>query len=1345
MAFGSPQWMYKSGEAYEIDQSLRFNDDDSAYLSWTPSSAGNRQVWTYSVWIKLGSVANVSPIFMAGDFGNAGGTTNNGTGLLLYSNGVMYSYWDNAAGGTTTSALLRDPSAWYHICLRADAATDGNLKLYINGELQTTKSISGNAAINSATNHNIGNYPGTGTTTFDGYMVEANFIDGQALTPADFGETGDYGEWKPKEYSGTYGTNGFYLPFKQDYAVEGFSAVTYKGNGSGQYIGGVGFRPDLTWFKERDGTRSYALYDNIRGVNNMLTSNTTAAETTDASSSQDLVSFDTDGFTLGVGYHERENRDGYTYVAWNWDMGNGSYGLPVALTANGDAMHSNTRAKFGSSSLKFDGTGDYVSAVDDPKWDLSSDFTIEFWVYPETDDNYNCFLGQGADDNNKWIIAKGGSGKIQLGFRASGTWIFGEGAGGTDAERLMGTSADCPLGSWTHIAVTRKGDKWTLWSDGDEVCSSSSSTTATFAAPFKIGQADSWGYMTGYMEELRISNVARYTSNFTAPTAIFSNDDNTLLLVHSEGSNGSTTFVDSSGATKNTTGSITSYVAANTTYGQSIVSYVGTGSDATIGHGLSSAPEMVIVKSRADTYNWGVWHTGLTSADYALQLNNTIAQSNTWDYWNDTAPSSSVFSVGTELGSNKSSSAFIAYCFHSVAGYSKFGSYIGNASTTNAITGLGFEPAFLILKNASATGDWTVWDNTRHPYNPKDIQLFPNLNNAEDSPSASTIVQFDSDGFTIKGTNGKINGSGNTIIYAAFADKREYAYWLDQSGNNNDWTSVNLTESDIMLDTPTNNFATWNPLDPRGNANTYSEGNLKVLGYYQSSNDSQGATFGVSSGKWYWETYIESATSDGGYHYVGIKDTSGYDNNYWIARGIGTKEHNTSAVSYSAASWDVDDIVGCALDMDAGNWYIYVNGTVIDSGNAVYSGINVEVTPIQASASGSNTQITVANFGQDSSFAGNKTAQGNQDGNEIGDFYYEPPTGFLALCTANLPDVAVTPSEHFDIRLRTGTGSEATVSDLEFQPDLLWTKTRSHAVNHNLHSSLMDENYSFLQTNTTEAENTSASHYYMTPTSTGYTVGTGDNINQNTRTFVDWLWKAGGGSGSSNTNGSITSTVSANVDAGFSIVSYTGSGTSGNTVGHGLSSAPELVIVKSRTTQAWMPWVLYHASLGNTIKMLLNATDASDTTSAWENTTPTSSYFTIMDSDATGTNADGENYIAYCWHSVDGYSKVGSYTGNGNADGTFVYTGFRPAFLMVKRTDATEGWYMMDAKRDIDNSIDLTQIHANSSIAESSFTAFDFTSNGFKNRTSNKMSNAVGSTYIYIAFAETPFKHANAR
>ena len=208
---GSSTWFGEPG--YNLNQSLRFNDGDDAYLSKTFASDGNRQVWTYSVWIKLGDVANVSPIFMAGNFSNEGGSTNNGTGLLLYSNGVMYSYWDNAAGGTTTAALFRDPSAWYHICLRADAATDGNLKLYVNGDLQTTKSISGNAAINSAVNHNIGNYPGTGSTTFDGCMAEAHFIDGTALGPESFGTTGVHGEWTPIQYTGAYGTNGFYLNF----------------------------------------------------------------------------------------------------------------------------------------------------------------------------------------------------------------------------------------------------------------------------------------------------------------------------------------------------------------------------------------------------------------------------------------------------------------------------------------------------------------------------------------------------------------------------------------------------------------------------------------------------------------------------------------------------------------------------------------------------------------------------------------------------------------------------------------------------------------------------------------------------------------------------------------------------------------------------------------------------------------------------------------------------------------------------------------------------------------------------------------------------------------------------
>jgi len=254
MAIGSPQWMYASGEAYELDQSLRFNDDDSAYLSWTPSSAGNRKTWTWSGWVKRGNIGGTDTLLSVYD--SSVGE------ILVYidSNNQFSLYWNVVgvnSGSVTASNLLRDSSAYYHLLLVFDTTqgtASNRVKLYINGTLASLSSSTypnqnQDLLLNSTNETRIG-YAAYNNHPYDGYLAEVNFIDGQALTPADFGETGDYGEWKPIQYSGTYGTNGFYLPFKQDYTVEGFSTVTYSGNGGEHYIGGVGYQPDLTWIKK---------------------------------------------------------------------------------------------------------------------------------------------------------------------------------------------------------------------------------------------------------------------------------------------------------------------------------------------------------------------------------------------------------------------------------------------------------------------------------------------------------------------------------------------------------------------------------------------------------------------------------------------------------------------------------------------------------------------------------------------------------------------------------------------------------------------------------------------------------------------------------------------------------------------------------------------------------------------------------------------------------------------------------------------------------------------------------------------------------------------------------------
>jgi len=339
-----------------------------------------------------------------------------------------------------------------------------------------------------------------------------------------------------------------------------------------------------------------------------------------------------------------------------------------------------------------------------------------------------------------------------------------------------------------------------------------------------------------------------------------------------------------------------------------------------------------------------------------------------------------------------------------------------------------------------------------------------------------------------------------------------------------------------------------------------------------------------------------------------------------------------------------------------------------------------------------------------------------------------------------LPDVAVSPSEHFNTVLYTGTGNASrTISGAGFAPDLLWGKIRSTANNHFWFDTLRGANRLISNSSGAEAD---YSTWFSTLTSDGFTTGTtnANSMNQLNATFVSWFWKANG-SGSSNTNGSINSTVSANTDAGFSIVSYTGTG-SNATVGHGLSKAPEMIIVKRRS--AVDGWGVYHSGVGATKVTNLDESGASYTYSTgWNNTAPTSSVFSV--GTWGGSNASSSTYIAYAFHSVDGYSKVGSYVGNGNADGTFVYTGFRPAYVMIKNaTSSGTHWLIWDKNRSGYND-DNTPLYGDLNNGEGTGGSVDLTSNGFKLRTTSSLRNESGSTIIYIAFAETPFKYSNAR
>jgi hypothetical protein len=576
------------------------------------------------------------------------------------------------------------------------------------------------------------------------------------------------------------------------------------------------------------------------------------------------------------------------------------------------------------------------------------------------------------------------------------------------------------------------------------------------------------------------------------------------------------------------------------------------------------------------------------------------------------------------------------------------------------------------------------------------------------------------------GTNGfYLNFSDNSSNTATTIGK-------DYSGNGNNWTPNNISVTagvtyDSMVDSPTvgatsSNYAVMNPNDQAGGL-VFADGNLKVTA--ATGWDGSRATFSLpSTGKYYWEaTCISRATGAG----VGVLSTSAVitgdlgaaATGYIYNSGDGNKYNNNSGSAYGA-TWGTNDIIGIAWNADAGTLSFYKNGT--SQGNA-YTSLSGTFSPA-IGVNGSDSMA--ANFGQRP-------------------FSYTPPTGFVALNTQNLPTPTISNGAvHMDVALQTGTGADAAFPMPNgMAPDFAWLKSRSNATNQ-VTTNRLTTNGQTIYTNTTGAEIFNASLYFggndmrMQP----YFADAG----QNGQTYVLWGWKAGGGTGVTNTSGSITSTVSANPTAGFSIVLYTGTGANA-TIGHGLGVAPKMIIVFNRS--GGYNHAVYNSNIGATNYLYLDTTSASSVASSlWNNTTPTSSVFSIGTSGAVN---NGNGYVAYCFAEVAGYSAFGSYTGNGSTDGTFVYTGFRPRFILIKEsTPNARGWRIFDTSRNTYNQAGLT-LSPNSSDAEDSgsglYNQMDILSNGFKLRagTNSEPTNESGATYIYACFAENPFKYSLAR
>jgi hypothetical protein len=593
------------------------------------------------------------------------------------------------------------------------------------------------------------------------------------------------------------------------------------------------------------------------------------------------------------------------------------------------------------------------------------------------------------------------------------------------------------------------------------------------------------------------------------------------------------------------------------------------------------------------------------------------------------------------------------------------------------------------------------------------------------------------------GTNGfYVNFSDNSGTTSTTLGK-------DYSGNGNNWTPNNFSVTagagnDSLVDSPTaygtdtgvggevrGNYCVLNPLAydriyPSFKA-TLSNGNLQAVTSSGGTGDYSATigTIGVSAGKWYWEMTGTAGTT---LRCFGITDATlevpsypGGSARSWGYYSGGRLYNNSSFVSYGA-TWTTNDVIGVALDLDAGTLVFYKNG--VSQGTAA-TGLSGTFTPILSDLESGVSSTIVCNFGQRA-------------------FAYTAPSGFKALCTTNLPTPTIgatsttQANDYFNAVTYTGNGSTQSITGVGFQPDFVWIKDRSAVTFHVLFDAIRGVQ-KYLVSNNTDAEGT-LSTTLTAFNSDGFTYGTNGSGNALNDAYVAWNWNAGG-SNATNTAGTITSTVRANTTSGFSIVTYTGTGANA-TVGHGLGVAPQMVIVKARDDAE--SWKVYHASTGGAVyQMVLNSTAARASVSTiWNSTDPTTSVFSIGTDSSVNQNT--EKFVAYCFAPVAGYSAFGSYTGNGSADGPFVYTGFIPRWIMLKASSTTSGWLIIDTSRQNYN-VEGPYLVANASDAETTgTTVFDVLSNGFKMRSSSTL-NTSSATYIYAAFAESPFKYALAR
>jgi len=1295
------------------------------YLKRTPTSTGNRKQWTWSGWVKVSDLSGA-----IGLFGSYHGGSSRYALLRIEPAGDFYFFTGNFTSGSSTTtntwvntvSKFRDFSGWMHITAVYNttlAVEEDRFKLYVNGvnqDLSRTGSPPQNSItyVNSLYQHTLGAWAegsSGGNQDFEGRMFDVFLVDGQALTPEVFGfykdgdgymssgttQATDFrpGQWSPHSPTkikkdinrrGGFGVNGFYLPMN-------------------------------------------------------------------------------DSSNPGADFHCDPNS---IITLKGEDLPQPRNGAPTTS----DAFVSQVRKEIGglgfAGCIKLDGNQG-LSVADTAALDLGTgDFTIEGFYYLKDEGTYHAlfdFRGSGGDGLYPALFKDATENKL----------YFYENAGVEIDDISMRHS------EWMHVAICRSSGTTRAFVDG-KLSGSFSDSNNYISRDLYIGQSNANSNdLYGFVSNFRIvKGTALYTANFTPPTEPLTAVTNTILLCAN-----STTSVTASTVTPSTISTIGSPIATTSELTGSIVlacPFVAGGfgqngaANSTI-PGLGDYHISLGGPSSVPAVNWllasGTQAT--ITGDKGLYYGSSLDVSSS-----SIRPRATVGTAFTPDGDytvefwvyinsfNSGGSHVIQY--DTDAGQTGWAITVDSGTLRWLLRNTSNQDTQVSVANVVKSGQWNhiagVYDSSKNL-----MTGYVNGVAVGSTPVASNYLstQFTNLNRLHIGSN---VGNGSRPMQGYLQDLRIYKGLAKYKGGFDvpkPYTPVGIEAFRTTPDTCKNNFATLNPLYNSSSGDVaLVDGNLTYTGQQSPSYGLTQATTGVSSGKWYWEFRLGDTLGPniglgvmklGTSSYSGtIPETSfisGVDGGIGFYHGVANNIYywngsSQLSVSYTIPACTTGDIISIALDLENGKIYYAKNGTWGNSGNPAtgtnpvglnLSGLYLPALSIGAAGS-SNGAI---NFGQNSLFSGTTTAGTNADTSGKGLFKYAPPTGFLALCEDNLPTPAIAdPGKHFKTVLYTGDGIAAhAITGVGFKPDLVWIKCRSNGDDHTLTDVVRGADRA-LYSNNTNQENVSSIRLQSFDDN-GFTTGSSGDTNTSGRTFCAWCWKAGGAA-VSNADGSITSQVSVNQTAGFSIVSYTANQTSGATVGHGLGKTPKMVIVKQRSGNT-NNWTVYHEGTGNTKALYLDLTlnEGGNFTGAWNNTSPTSSVFSLGNS--VETNRSSSPYIAYCWTEIEGYSKFGSYVGNSSNDGTFVYCGFKPAWVMIKviTSGTTNSWYMHDSSRNSTNP-SLEYLTANSSTGGTVATSpLDMLSNGFKLRNGSYDGYNGAYTYIFAAFAESPFQTANAK